>query len=291
MIIDKLYDSVSRNGHVCLGLDTDLSYLPEEFLRTYENMEDALFEFNKSIIDATFDCVACYKVQIAYYEAHGLKGMLAYKRTLKYIRSLGCLVIADIKRGDIANTAQMYAKAHFEGDFEADIITLSPYMGLDSIYPYLDYVKNKEKGLFILVRTSNEGAKDIQYINDKNGEKVYSIVGKKVMSLGNGYLGDSGYSSIGGVMGCTHAEEGIKLRKELSNMFFLIPGYGAQGGKAEDVALYLKNGNGGVVNSSRGILLGYKKYENGSLRFAECARLETIKMKQDILSHVNLGNN
>ena len=291
MIIDKLYDSVSKNGHVCLGLDTDLSYLPEEFLRTYENIEDALFEFNKSIIDATFDCTACFKVQIAYYEAHGLKGMLAYKRTLQYIRRLGCLVIADIKRGDIANTAQMYAKAHFEGDFEADIITLSPYMGLDSIYPYLDYVKNKEKGLFILVRTSNEGAKDIQYINDEDGEKVYKSVGKKIMSVGEGYLGDSGYSSIGGVMGCTHAEEGIKLRKELSNMFFLIPGYGAQGGKAEDVALYLKNGNGGVVNSSRGILLGYKKYENGESRFAECARLETIKMKQDILSHVILANN
>ena len=286
MIIDKLYDSVSKNGHVCLGLDTDLSYLPKEFLKKYENIEDALFEFNKSIIDATYDCVACYKVQIAYYEAYGLKGMLAYKRTLKYVRSLGCLVIADIKRGDIANTAQMYAKAHFEGDFEADIITLSPYMGLDSINPYLNYIDNEEKGLFILVRTSNEGAKDIQYINDENGEKIYTTVGKKVMYLGDKYLGRCGYSSIGGVMGCTHAEEGIKLRKELASMFFLIPGYGAQGGKAEDVALYLKNGNGGVVNSSRGILLAYKKYEDGSSKFADCARLETIKMKEDILKHV-----
>jgi len=291
MIIDKLYNSVNKNGHVCLGLDTDISYLPKEFLKSYENIEDALFEFNKRIIDATYDCVACYKVQIAYYEAYGLKGMLAYKRTLEYIRSRGCIVIADIKRGDIANTAQMYAKAHFEGDFEADIITLSPYMGLDSITPYLDYVENKEKGLFILVRTSNEGAKDIQYINDENGEKIYSNVGKRVMSLGNKYLGTSGYSSIGGVMGCTHAEEGIKLRKELSSMFFLIPGYGAQGGKAEDVALYLRNGNGGVVNSSRGILLAYKKSGDGSAKFDECARLETIKMKEDILKHVILDNN
>jgi orotidine-5'-phosphate decarboxylase len=291
MIIDKLYDSVGRNGHVCLGLDTDLSYLPKEFLNRYDNIEDALFEFNKSIIEATKDCVACYKVQIAYYEAYGLKGMLAYKRTLEYLRNLQCLVIADIKRGDIANTAEMYAKAHFEGDFEADIVTLSPYMGLDSINPYLNYVKNKDKGLFILVRTSNEGAKDIQYINDEKGYKIYTTVGKKVKSLGDSYLGNCGYSSIGGVMGCTHAEEGIELRKELSSMFFLIPGYGAQGGKAEDVALYLKNGNGGVVNSSRGILLAYKKYEDSSSKFAECARLETIKMKEDILKYVVLDNN
>ncbi|MBC8063155.1 MAG: orotidine-5'-phosphate decarboxylase [Clostridiaceae bacterium] len=288
MIIDKLYDSVSKNGHVCLGLDTDLSYLPKEYLKKYENIEDALFQFNKSIIDATYDSVACYKVQIAYYEAYGLKGMLAYKRTLEYVRSIGCLVIADIKRGDIANTAEMYAKAHFQGDFESDIITLSPYMGLDSINPYLNYVENKDKGLFVLVRTSNEGAKDIQYLNDENGEKIYNIVGKKVMTLGNKYLGNCGYSSIGGVMGCTHAEEGVKLRKELSKMFFLIPGYGAQGGKAEDVALYLENGNGGVVNSSRGILLAYKKYEDGSQKFAEYARLETLKMKEDILKYVTL---
>ena len=290
MIIDRLYDSVSKNGHVCLGLDTDLSYLPAEFLAKYENIEDALFQFNKSIVDATYDSVACYKVQIAYYEAYGLKGMLAYKRTLEYVRNRGCLVIADVKRGDIANTAEMYAKAHFEGDFEADIITLSPYMGLDSINPYLNYVDNKEKGLFVLVRTSNEGAKDIQYINDENGEKIYTTVGKKVMDLGDKYLGKCGYSSIGGVMGCTHAEEGIKLRKELSSMFFLIPGYGAQGGKAEDVALYLNNGNGGVVNSSRGILLGYKKYENGASKFADCDRIETLKMKEDILKHVVLDN-
>ena len=286
MIMDKLYESVSKKGHVCLGLDTDVEYIPKAFLWQFQDIEEALFQFNKKIIDNTIDVVACYKVQIAYYEAYGIKGLTAYKRTLHYIRSLGAIVIADIKRGDIANTAEMYAKAHFEGDFESDIITLSPYMGLDSLNPYLNYVQNKEKGLFVLVRTSNEGAKDIQYINDENGEKIYNSVGKKVLKLGENYIGEHGYSSIGGVMGCTHAEEGIELRKQLSSMFFLIPGYGAQGGKAEDVALYLNNGNGGVVNSSRGILLGYKKHENGEAKFAECARLETIKMKEDILKHI-----
>ncbi len=286
MIIDKLYENVKKNGHVCLGLDTDLNYIPQEFLATHESIEDALFQFNKSIIDATMDCVACYKVQIAYYEAFGLQGLNAYKKTLKYIKSVGSLAIADIKRGDIANTAQMYARAHFEGDFESDFITLSPYMGLDSLEPYLPYIEKKEKGVFVLVRTSNEGAKDIQYINDENGEKIYSTVGKKVLDLGEKFLGNCGYSSVGGVMGCTHAEEGIELRKNLSSMFFLIPGYGAQGGKAEDVALYLKDGNGGIVNSSRGILLAYRKEENGAGKFAECARKETIKMKEDILKYV-----
>ena len=286
MIIDKLFESVNKNGHVCLGLDTDVSYIPKEFLKRFVSIDEALFQFNKSIIDATSDCVACYKVQIAYYEAYGLKGMIAYKKTLEYIKSVAGISIADIKRGDIANTAEMYARAHFQGDFESDFITLSPYMGLDSLNPYLPYVEQKEKGLFILIRTSNEGAKDIQYINDEKGEKVYSIVGRKIMDIGEKFKGKCGYSSIGGVMGCTHAEEGIQLRKNLSSMFFLIPGYGAQGGKAEDVALYLENGNGGVVNSSRGILLGYKKYENGTEKFAECARAETLKMKEDILAKI-----
>lgn len=286
MIIDKLYKSVEKNGHVCLGLDTDLNYIPSAFLSKFTNEEEALFQFNKNIIDTTVDCTACYKVQIAYYEAYGLKGMMAYKKTLEYIKSVGAISIADIKRGDISKTAEMYAKAHFEGDFESDFITLSPYMGIDSIEPYLPYVENKEKGLFVLVRTSNEGAKDIQYINDEKGEKIYNHVGNKILNVGKNYLGECGYSSIGGVMGCTHAEEGIELRKSLSSMFFLIPGYGAQGGKAEDVALYLKDGNGGVVNSSRGILLAYKKYENGEEKFAEYSRMETLKMKEAILKEI-----
>jgi len=283
MIIDKLYESVEKNGNVCLGLDTDLTYLPKEFLNRFESIDEAMFQFNKEIIDATHDEVACFKVQIAYYEAYGLKGLMAYKKTLDYLKEKKAITIADIKRGDIAKTAEMYAKGHFEGDFESDFITLSPYMGLDSIEPYLEYVKNKEKGLFVLVRTSNKGAKDVQYLDSEN-KKVYDIVGEKVQQLGNEYLGNCGYSSIGGVIGCTHVEEGIKLRKNLDKMFFLIPGYGAQGGKAEDVALYLKNGNGGVVNSSRGILLAYKNFEDGAANFAKYARVETIRMKNELIN-------
>lgn len=216
----------------------------------------------------------------------GLKGLRAYKRTLDYIKESDGIVISDIKRGDISSTAKMYARAHFEGDFETDFITLSPYMGLDSIEPYFEYMKQKGKGVFVLVRTSNEGAKDIEFIESKDGNKVYEIIGKKLKNMGQDFLGNCGYSSIGGVVGCTHIDEAVKLRKDLGGMFFLIPGYGAQGGKAEDVALYLKNGNGGVVNSSRGILLAYKK-QNDEKNFAKCSRNEVIRMRDDILQAIN----
>lgn len=286
MIIDRLFQKVEKNGHVCLGLDTDISYIPESYLKKFNSKGEALFNFNREIIDSTLDVVACYKVQIAYYEALGIEGLIAYSKTLKYIKGKGALSIADIKRGDISKTAEMYAKAHFQGDFESDFITLSPYMGLDSIEPYLPYVKNKEKGLFLLIRTSNPGAEDIQYIESNNGKKVYELTGEKIVEKGKEFLGSCGYSSLGGVVGCTHTEEAVKLRKELDSMFFLIPGYGAQGGKAEDVALYLKQGNGGVVNSSRGILLAYKKHEDGFEHFDEYAREEAVRMRDDIKKYI-----
>ncbi len=290
MIIDKLYESVEKKGHVCVGIDTDVEYIPKWVLNKNTSIEDAIFEYNKNIIDATLDVASSYKVQIAYYEALGIKGLEVYKKTLEYIKDNKGIVIADIKRGDIAKTAQMYAKAHFEGDFESDFVTLNPYMGLDGIEPYLPYVENKEKGLFLLVRTSNKGAEDIQYIDTAKNKKVYDVVGEKIQQIGEKYIGKCGYSSIGGVVGCTHVEEGIKLRSDLSKMFFLIPGYGAQGGKAEDVALYLNNGNGGVVNSSRGILLAYKKVENGEKNYGECAREEAIRMRDDILSKLKVSD-
>lgn len=287
MIIDRLYHEVEKKGHVCLGLDTALDYVPGDIARE-KSIEESLFEFNRRIIDATSDVVGCFKVQIAYYEAYGIQGLLAFKRTVAYARSKGSLVISDIKRGDIAKTAEMYAKGHFEGDFECDFITLNPYMGMDSIEPYLSYVKNGEKGLFVLVRTSNPGAKDIEYITSENGKKVYDIVGEKVAELGEGYLGECGYSSIGGVIGCTHIDEGIQLRKKLDKTFFLIPGYGAQGGAAADVAIYLKNGNGGIVNSSRAILLAYKGREQGEKQFERYAREEAVRMKEDIANAARL---
>ena len=284
LIIDKLYERVEERGVVCLGLDTDASYIPQHIL-SGKSLDEAIFQFNKEIIDATLDVVACYKVQIAYYEALGLAGLIAYRNTLKYLREKDAIIIADIKRGDIAATASQYAKAHFTGDFEADFITLSPYMGMDSIEPYMPYMESGKKGVFVLVRTSNKGAEDFENLDIEGGKKLYNEVADKITEAGQTVKGRYGYTAIGGVIGCTHVEEGKEIRNRYSNMFFLIPGYGAQGGTAKDVALYLKNGNGGVVNSSRGILLAYKK-ENKELEYAECARNEAINMRDAIRAAV-----
>ncbi len=284
LIIDKLYERVEERGVVCLGLDTDASYIPQHIL-SGKSLDEAIFQFNKEIIDATLDVVACYKVQIAYYEALGLAGLIAYKNTLQYLREKDAIIIADIKRGDIAATASQYAKAHFTGDFEADFITLSPYMGMDSIEPYMPYMESGKKGVFVLVRTSNKGAEDFENLDIEGGKKLYNEVADKITEAGQTVKGRYGYTAIGGVIGCTHVEEGKEIRNRYRNMFFLIPGYGAQGGTAKDVALYLKNGNGGVVNSSRGILLAYKK-ENKELEYAECARNEAINMRDAIRAAV-----
>lgn len=285
MIIDKLFETVAQKGHVCVGLDTDITYLPSLFRAKFSSISEQLFQFNREIIDATHDVAACYKVQIAYYEALGMEGLLAYKNTLAYLRSKKLITIADVKRGDIAKTAEMYAQAHFSGDFEADFITLNPYMGMDTITPYLPYIESGKKGVFVLIRTSNEGAKDIEYLPLEQGGSVYHEVGKKIQQLGESFIGKSGYSAIGGVMGCTHADEAREVRQMLNSTFFLIPGYGAQGGKAEDIALYLREGNGGIVNASRSILLAYRKVENGETDFAQLSRLEAIRMRDDIRNY------
>ncbi len=282
MIVDKLYESVAKKGVVCVGLDTDISYVPAYLQKEAGSAEEAVFRFNKEIIDATEDVAGCYKVQIAYYESLGLEGLRAYQRTLGYLREKGLIAIADIKRGDIAKTAEMYAKGHFEGDFEADFVTLAPYMGMDSVTPYLPYVKEKEKGLFILVRTSNPGSRDFQYLETERKMPLYDVVGTAVQQTGKDYLGQCGFSSVGAVIGGTTGEEAESIRALLDSTFFLIPGYGAQGGKAEDIAKYLVNGNGGVVNSSRAVLLAYKKAGAPEENFAEEARKEVLRMRKEI---------
>ena len=284
--MDKLYEAVAARGPVCVGLDTDFSYLPEGFAKAELTAGENIVRFNKAVVDATKDVAGCFKVQIAYYESLGLDGIRAYKETLDYVKAAGMPVIADIKRGDIAKTAEMYAKAHFEGDFEADFITLAPYMGLDSIRPYLPYVTGAGKGLFVLVCTSNPGAKDFEYEKLADGRHVYDMVGDKLHELGGECMGEKGYSSLGLVIGGTHIEEAAEIRARYEDSFFLIPGYGAQGGTADDIARYLdKHSNGGVVNSSRAVLLAYKKQPG--VAFDEAARNECIKMKEAIAHACN----
>lgn len=281
MIVDRLYEAVKEKGFVCVGLDSHLDYIPNYIKEKHEKLSDIIFEYNKTIIDATSDIVAIYKPQIAYYEANGLEGLISYQRTLRYLKEKGLLSIGDVKRGDIASTAKEYAKAHFKGEFEADFITLNPYMGMDSITPYLDYLKTGEKGVFVLLRTSNEGAKDIECL-DYNGEALYFKVGDELKKFADELTSECGYSPLGFVVGATHSEEAKKIRERYKNIFFLLPGYGAQGAKAEDIRTYLNDFNGGVVNSSRGIIKYYQKFEDGEERFAHYTREAVLNMRKDI---------
>lgn len=281
MIVDRLYEVVKEKGFVCVGLDSHLDYIPNYIKEKHEKLSDIIFEYNKTIIDATSDIVAIYKPQIAYYESNGLEGLIAYQRTLRYLKEKGLLSIGDVKRGDIASTAKEYAKAHFKGEFEADFITLNPYMGMDSITPYLDYLKTGEKGVFVLLRTSNEGAKDIECL-DYNGEALYFKVGDELKKFADELTSECGYSPLGFVVGATHSEEAKKIRERYKNIFFLLPGYGAQGAKAEDIRTYLNDFNGGVVNSSRGIIKYYQKFEDGEERFAHYTREAVLNMRKDI---------
>lgn len=281
MIVDRLYEAVKEKGFVCVGLDSHLDYIPNYIKEKHEKLSDIIFEYNKTIIDATSDIVAIYKPQIAYYESNGLEGLIAYQRTLRYLKEKGLLSIGDVKRGDIASTAKEYAKAHFKGEFEADFITLNPYMGMDSITPYLDYLKTGEKGVFVLLRTSNEGAKDIECL-DYNGEALYFQVGDELKKFADELTSECGYSPLGFVVGATHSEEARKIRERYKNIFFLLPGYGAQGAKVEDIRTYLNDFNGGVVNSSRGIIKYYQKFEDGEERFAHYTREAVLNMRKDI---------
>ncbi|MCL1928320.1 MAG: orotidine-5'-phosphate decarboxylase [Treponema sp.] len=291
--MDRLYESVSDKGHVCVGLDTSPGYIPPLSRSLAASDAEAVLAFNYAIIDTTADKAACFKVQIAYYEALGRAGFDVYAKTLALIHEKKSLVIADIKRGDIADTALQYAKAHFEGDFEADFVTLSPYMGMDSIEPWLAYAKDKGKGAFVLMRTSNKGMRDFQYLELRDTTRLYHAVGDKLSILADQYRGNYGYGAFGAVVGAnpktgTEREEVTALREQYGNLFFLIPGYGAQGGAAEDAALLLREGNGGVVNASRSILNAWtvKAANNGqeaNNEFAAEAAGEAVVVMRDAI--------
>lgn len=280
MIVDRLYETVKEKGFVCVGLDTSLDYIPEA-MKENKSISEALFDFNKEIIDATYDVTAIYKLQIAYYESYGIEGMIAYRDTLNYLRKRDLLSIGDVKRSDIAASAKQYAKAHFEGDFETDFITLNPYMGMDSIEPYLPYLTSGEKGVFVLLRTSNPGANDFEVLG-VDGKELFYHVGDKLKELNDNYLGEYGYGPIGLVVGATHTKEVEKIRNRYKSQFFLIPGFGAQGGDAENVNKLLIDLNAGVVNNSRGILKAYQNYDDGETNVGKYAREAVLKTRKDI---------
>ncbi|MDR1469226.1 MAG: orotidine-5'-phosphate decarboxylase [Spirochaetaceae bacterium] len=284
--MDALFEAVRDKGPVCVGLDTALEYLPP--IIGDKGPAAAILAYNKAVIDATVDVCACYKVQIAYYEARGIDGLAAYRDTLRYIKARGALSIADVKRGDIADTAVQYAKAHFSGDFEADFVTLSPYMGMDTIDPWLVYATSAGKGAFVLLHTSNGGARDFERAELKDGRPLYCAVADNLSALAEKTAGKHGYGAFGAVVGCTVRTEAAAIREQCRPLFFLIPGYGAQGGNAKDVAALLQNGNGGIVNASRSILCAWKTHVDGGQTFeaaAQAARNATTLMRNALREH------
>lgn len=282
MIMDQLYKEAVEKGPICVGLDTTLKFLPQYLIEKDWSDGEKITEFNKRIIDATLDLAATYKVQIACYEALGLDGMKAYSETVKYARSKGKIVIGDVKRGDIASTGDQYAKGHFTGDFEVDIMTVNGYMGEDAISPYYSYLKDHNKGLFVLQRTSNPSAVDLQNL-EVSDKSIYQIMGDKIAAWGKPFMGESGFTAIGAVVGLTRPEEFESIQDQCSHTFFLVPGYGAQGGTGEDIGKILRKSRCAVVNSSRGLITGHQKAGCEDEGFTEHVRKATLAMKEDIL--------
>ena len=260
-----LQELAAKNGPLCVGLDTDPSYIPENIVKQYESAPAAVLEYNKQIINrvAADKTACCFKVQIAYYEAMGLEGLKVYAQTLKLVRESGLIAISDIKRGDIGATSQAYARAHFTGDFETDIITINPYMGFDTLQPYTKYAEpeNGGKGAFVLLCTSNPGMTDIEHQELKAGGLLLERVGDEIARIGAGFAKfypEQTCGIYGAVVGATQVADARYLRDKYKDTFFLIPGYGAQGGDAAICKTLLEKA-GGTVNSSRGILCAWKK--------------------------------
>ena len=295
MITDKLIDGIiAMQNPTCVGLDTLFDYLPDDMkagAKTFEDVAERVLAFNKKIIDSVYDIVPSVKVQIAYYEMYGAAGMQAYYETLKYAAEKGLVVIADAKRNDIGSTAGCYAKA-FLGEtqvneesikaFPSDYVTVNGYLGSDGIVPFVEQCEKNDKGIFVLVKTSNPSGAEIQNMVLENGVPMYEYMGGLVEKWGASTIGKYGYSAVGAVVGATHPTEAARLREILPHTFFLIPGYGAQGGNAEMLkSCFGANGLGGVVNNSRGILCAYKK--NGGTYY-DAAREACIAMQKDLSS-------
>lgn len=263
--MQKLQEDAKKFGPLCVGLDTDPSYIPENIIKNYPSAAEAVLAYNLALIERIKkdQSACCFKIQVAYYEAMGLKGMEVYAKTVKAVRDAGFVAISDIKRGDIAATAGAYARAHFTGDFETDIITINPYMGFDTLKPFTEYTTAEKgsKAMFVLLRTSNPGMVDIEQQELKDGGRVLDRVGNElnnILAESKKEYADETCSPVGAVVGCTEESDARALRDAYPEIFFLIPGYGAQGGAAKICGILLEK-CGGTVNSSRGILCAWKK--------------------------------
>lgn len=286
---------------IVVGLDPMLNYVPEhiqkaafaEYGETLKGAGEAIWQYNKGIIDAVHDLIPAVKPQIAMYEQFGIEGLMAFHKTCEYAKEKGLVIIGDIKRGDIGSTSTAYAVGHvgqvqvgsnkFRG-FDEDFVTVNPYLGTDGVKPFIDVCKEENKGIFVLVKTSNPSSGEFQ---DQliGGKPLYELVAEKVAQWGEEHMGDS-YSYVGAVVGATYPEMGAALRKVMPKNYILVPGYGAQGGKGSDLAPFFnKDGLGAIVNSSRGIIAAYKqeKYAKfGAECYADASRQAVLDMKEDL---------
>ncbi len=301
-MINKLITKIKEtNAPIVVGLDPMMKFIPAQIRQaafcelgeTLEGAAEAIWQYNKGLVDAIYDLVPAVKPQIAMYEQFGIPGMIAFKKTVDYCKEKGLVVIGDIKRGDIGSTSEAYAVGHLGKvqvgsnayyGFDEDFVTVNPYLGSDGVNPFVKVCKEEKKGLFILVKTSNPSSGEFQ---DRliDGKPLYEIVGEKVAQWGEDCMGED-YSYIGAVVGATYPEMGKALRKVMPKSYILVPGYGAQGGKGADlVHFFNKDGLGAIVNSSRGIIAAYQqeKYAQfGEAGYADAARAAVIDMREDI---------
>lgn len=303
-MINQLTAKIKKTGApIVVGLDPMLNYVPQhiqkkafaEFGETLEGAAEAIWQFNKEIVDKTYDLIPAVKPQIAMYEQFGLPGLAAFKKTVDYCKEKGLVVIGDIKRGDIGSTSAAYAVGHIGkvqvgsrsyAPFDEDFVTVNPYLGSDGINPFLDVCREEKKGIFVLVKTSNPSSGEFQ---DRliDGRPLYELVGEKVAQWGESLMGEE-YSYVGAVVGATYPEMGKVLRKIMPKAYILVPGYGAQGGKGKNlVHFFNEDGLGAIVNSSRGIIAAYKQEtyaKYGEENFADASRAAVEDMIADIRS-------
>ena len=299
--IDKLIEKIKETKNpTVMGLDPRYEMIPEcikeKYPKTLEGVKNSIVEFNKSLIDSVFDIIPAIKPQIAFYEMYGISGMEAFKETCKYAKEKGMIIIADIKRGDIGSTATGYSNAFLgrtqignieEAIYDVDFVTVNPYMGTDCIKPFIEDCKRYDKGIFILVKTSNPSSGELQDLKLQNGKEVYIQVAELVEKWGEDLIGKYNYSSVAAVVGATYPEQLKQIRKKAPHTYFLIPGYGAQGGKAKDIALgFDKNRLGGIINASRSLMCAYKsdnwKKEYSEKEYAKATRAEAIRMRDEL---------
>ena len=301
-MISKLIGEIQKkNAPIVVGLDPQLGFLPKklmeegikEYGETLEAVAAAVFEFNKAIIDATYDLIPAVKPQIAMYEQFGVSGLVAYRETVEYAKSKGLIVIADVKRGDIGSTSGAYAVGHIGtvqvgsktyAPFDGEMVTVNPYLGSDGVKPFIDVCNQNDRGIFVLVKTSNPSSGEFQD-REIDGRPLYEHVAEKVVAWGETSM-DGAYSNVGAVVGATYPEQGRILRKLMPKTYILVPGYGAQGGQGKDlVDFFNEDGLGAIINSSRGIIAAHTKSEYskfGEAHFAEASRQAVVDMLDDI---------